>query len=82
MNKQERKLKGNSKWIKRLKNLGLWNKGKPEKGSFCLKEQAVPCSCFLCSNEKYIRKEKHKKDLKLEFYGEFHHELVNELNNE
>ena len=82
MNKQERKQKGINKWVKRLKNLSLWNKGNPEPFTKCWKNQAVVCSCDMCSPDKFKRHEKHKKDIKSEFYGEFHHELVKELNNE
>ena len=46
------------KWQQRLRTLGI-----PESKRFdftCYKAQGKPCSCLLCSPEKYSRKRKHK----------------------
>jgi hypothetical protein len=51
---------------KRLKNLGLKETEK-DVNLHCFKDQGKPCSCLLCSPEKYNRKEKHKnKDIEEE----------------
>jgi len=81
MNKLERSLKGKQKWIRRLKAIGLWNKGNPEKFTKCWKEQGKPCSCYMCSPYKFSRKEKHRKNI-LHDHLEFHADLINELNYE
>lgn len=80
MNKLERNLKGRQKWIKRLKALGLWNKGNPEKFTYCWKHQGKPCSCFMCSPQKFNRKDKHKKNLMFE--GDIHIDFFNQLHND
>lgn len=56
MNKARREELAKLKHIKRCKALGL----KPEE-NYCYKAQGKPCSCYLCSPEKYSRKTKHKK---------------------
>lgn len=43
------------KYLKRCKVLGL----DPNK-YYCYKAQGKPCSCFMCSCEKFSRKVKHK----------------------
>lgn len=59
-NKGERQRKTRLKYKKRLKNLGL----KENEGNFhCYKSTGKPCSCYLCSPEKYDRTEKHKKTI-------------------
>ena len=55
MNKGRRTEKTKLKHLKRLKRLGL-----PAGSHYCYKAQAKPCSCFVCSPEKYSRKTKHK----------------------
>lgn len=42
---------------KRAKKYGL-----DPKKHYELKAQGKPCSCFLCSGDKYSRKAKHKKE--------------------
>lgn len=78
MNKLERFLKERYKWIRRIKALGLWNKGNPEKFTLAWRSQTKPCSCYICSPNKYSRKEKHRKDIVLE-NTEFHTDLITEL---
>lgn len=46
---------------KRCKVFGI----KPEE-YFCYKEQGTPCSCHLCSGDKFKRKLKHKGDSLIE----------------
>lgn len=61
MNKQERKLKGLSKFKKRLANYGLTN----QVGKFySFKSHGKPCSCFICSTNKYKHNGTKKKELK------------------
>jgi len=80
MNKGERNLKTRQKWIKRLKAIGLWNKGNPKEFTYCFKAQGKPCSCFICSNNKYSRKEKHKRNLISEC--DIHIDFFNQLHND
>ena len=56
-NKARRQELTKLKHKKRCNVLGL----KPEE-HYCYKEQAKPCSCILCSPNKYSRKVKHRKD--------------------
>lgn len=49
------------KFEKRLKLYGV----KKEDGKFyCFKSTGKPCSCYMCSGQKYNRKVKHKDSLK------------------
>jgi len=59
MNKRQRVEMTARKWAKRLRALGL--KPTSENRFTCFKEQAKPCSCFVCRPEKYSRKVKHKE---------------------
>ena len=58
MNKAERKRKEHFKYIKRCKAMGL----DPDDPNIkkCYKKQGKPCSCYICSYQKYSRKKKHK----------------------
>ncbi len=58
MNKGRRNEIEKLKWEKRLKNLGIPLEDK-EKFT-CYKSQGKPCSCNMCSSEKYDRNIKHK----------------------
>ena len=58
-NKGERQRKTQLKYKKRLRNLGL----KEEGNFYCYKSTGNPCSCPMCSPEKYSRTEKHKKTI-------------------
>lgn len=62
MNKQERKLKGFHKFKKRLQNFGYKIEDVVKEGYnlFCFKTTGKPCSCWMCSGQKYNRKQKHK----------------------
>lgn len=62
MNKQERKLKGQAKFKKRLKNYGftLEDVNKPNYNLFSFKTSGRPCSCGICKGEKFNRNKKHK----------------------
>lgn len=73
MNKLERRLKGDVKFKKRLKNVGLTPKALDfqEKAGiknklFCYKTTGKPCSCWMCSpkdiKSKYKVKYKNKFD--------------------
>jgi hypothetical protein len=68
MNKGRRNQLTRLKYKKRLKNLGL----KETDGNYhCYKSTGKPCSCPMCSPEKYDRTEKHKnKDIKDELNEE------------
>lgn len=59
MNKLERKLKGYYKYKKRLRNYNL----KEEDNHYELKTTGKPCSCWVCKNEKFSRKIKHKNKI-------------------
>jgi hypothetical protein len=75
MNKLERRLKGESKFKKRLKNHGITEKSFDdvrkfwgrELNVFCYKTTGKPCSCPMCSpgkiseKAKYRVKHKHRK---------------------
>lgn len=62
-NKGERQRKTQLKYKKRLKNLGL-KETEPNSNYHCYKSTGKPCSCPMCSPEKYNRTEKHKnKDI-------------------
>lgn len=61
MNKGRRTELEKLKFKKRLKNLGLWNNN-PNGKFYCYKTTGVPCSCYMCSHDKYKRNEKHKRD--------------------
>lgn len=67
MNKLERKLKQNAKYKKRLKNYNL-----DANGSFNVyKSHGKPCSCYVCSTNKYKHngdKKKELKELKFQLY--------------
>lgn len=54
MNKQERRDKGNFKYLKRLKNLNI--KG----GNISYKTTGKPCSCAMCSPGKIEDKAKYR----------------------
>lgn len=57
MNKGRRNELTKLKFKKRLKNLQL----KIDGGKFwCYKTTGTPCSCLLCSHDKYKRTQKHK----------------------
>lgn len=57
MNKGERNRLRNKYYKRRLKKYGI-------KGDmFCLKDQGKPCSCPVCSPEKYDRNIKHKNKI-------------------
>jgi hypothetical protein len=60
MNKQERKLKGLSKFKKRLKNYGynLEDINKPNYNLYCFKTTGKPCSCNICKKPRYKRNKK------------------------
>lgn len=71
MNKQERKLKGQAKFKKRLKNHGITSEiskegySSPQKGSRninfnCYRTTGKPCSCSMCSPGKIEEKAKYK----------------------
>jgi len=57
MNKGIRQRKTRLKFKKRLKQMGLLNK---EGNFYCYKSNGSPCSCPMCSPNKYNRKIKHK----------------------
>lgn len=59
MNKQERKLKGLAKFKKRLKNYRLLN---VEGKFYCFKSHGKPCSCVVCSPNKYKHNGVKKKE--------------------
>lgn len=60
MNKQERKLRGLTKFKKRLANLNLIN----EVGNFhAFKSHGKPCSCYVCSTHKFKHNGVRKKEL-------------------
>lgn len=46
-----------NKYFKRLKRLGFTLDDK----AYVYKSHSTDCSCYLCSGEKYSRKNKHKK---------------------
>ena len=48
---------------KRLKNYGF----REENGPYVFRTTGSPCSCYMCKNEKYNRKEKHKNAMKERF---------------
>lgn len=77
-NKLERLLKTKFKWIRRLKILRLYNKGSFIKQAYSYKEQSKPYSCFMCSSNKYSRKNKHKKNI-LHENIEFHNDFLNDI---
>lgn len=58
MNKGRRNELTRLKYKKRLKNLGL--KEAENSNFYCYKSTGKPCSCPLCSPEKYKRTVKHK----------------------
>lgn len=60
INKHLRQIMTQLKFKKRLKQLGLLGK---EGKFYCYKSTGNPCSCPLCSPEKYKRAVKHKKKL-------------------
>lgn len=60
MNKRLRQVMTQLKFKKRLRQLGLLGK---EGKYYCYKSTGKPCSCPLCSPEKYNRKIKHKKKI-------------------
>lgn len=61
-NKGERNRKTKIKFKRRLRNMGILEKsGQPTEEQYCYKSQGKPCSCPICSGEKYNRKTKHKK---------------------
>jgi len=57
MNKQERKIKGQFKFKKRLKNYQLLNS---EFKHYSLKTTGKPCSCYMCSPKKIQEKSKYR----------------------
>lgn len=65
MNKQERKRKGIAKFKKRLQNYGYKIEDIFKEGYnlFCFKTTGKPCSCWMCKDKKFDRKEKHKNKL-------------------
>jgi hypothetical protein len=74
MNKLERKLKGEAKFKKRLKNKGFTKEifEKAEKKGiklnvFCYKTTGTPCSCAGCSPGKIEEKAKYKIKYKHKF---------------
>jgi len=58
MNKGDRQRRTQLKFKKRLRQLNLLGK---EGNFFCYKSTGKPCSCPMCSPNKYKRKIKHKK---------------------
>lgn len=50
------------KFKKRLKNYQLDLNTDVPHNFWALKSTGTPCSCFMCSSDKYKRAEKHKKD--------------------
>lgn len=61
MNKFERRLKGYHKWKKRMCNLGLSTEFQENPNLYiAYKTSGKPCSCWICKNEKYNRKIKHR----------------------
>jgi len=62
-NKLWRRLKELNNWYRRIKIYGYFKHGKPEDFTYCWKAQGKPCSCIMCSGNKYKRAEKHKKTL-------------------
>jgi len=64
MNKQERKLKGQTKFKKRLKLYGykLEDITKPEHNLYCFKTTGRPCSCHICKKPRYKRNKKMRND--------------------
>jgi hypothetical protein len=70
MNKGRRTQLTELKYKKRLKNLGL-KETDPNSKYYCYKSTGKPCSCPMCSPEKYKRTEKHKdRDIKNELNEE------------
>jgi hypothetical protein len=65
MDKQERKLKGRYKFIKRLKKYGYKavDAFKENHNLFVFKTTGSPCSCWMCSGDKFSRKIKHKNKI-------------------
>lgn len=60
-NKGERNRLTQIKFKRRLKRLRILDKsGQPQENQYCYKSQGKPCSCRLCSPEKYKRNIKHK----------------------
>ena len=64
MDKARRNELGKLKFKKRLKQLGLKEDDREgRKVNYnCYRTTGQPCSCILCSPEKYKRSEKHKKN--------------------
>lgn len=58
MNKARRNELRDLKWKKRLKTLGL--KREKPKDFIGFRDQGKPCSCSICSGQKYKRSVKHK----------------------
>ena len=54
-NKGRREEIAKLKHKKRCKEMGI-----DPKQNYCFKAQGKPCSCYLCSHDKYSRKVKHK----------------------
>lgn len=67
MNKFERRVKGHYKFKKRLRNYKInpTEMLDADKDSVwhALKTSGKPCSCWLCRDEKYKRKVKHKNQI-------------------
>jgi hypothetical protein len=65
MDKQERKLKGKYKFIKRLKKYGYKaaDAFKENYNLWVFKTTGSPCSCWMCRGDKFNRKIKHKNKI-------------------
>lgn len=70
MNKEERKLKGQFKFIKRLKNYGfkLEDVFKENHNLFAFKTTGNQCNCWMCKSPKFNRKLKHNNEVRKEIY--------------
>ena len=60
MNKLERTNLKLKKFKRRLKMYNLWEKGKGLLKHHEFRNSSKPCSCWMCRNEKFSRKIKHK----------------------
>ncbi len=61
MNKFQRRVKGKHKFLRRLKLYGLLDEFRRRPDCYyAFKTSSTPCSCWVCRNEKFSRKIKHK----------------------
>ncbi len=60
MNKGRRHELKMLKYKKRIKRIPKWLSEESSHNLYALRSHGKPCSCSLCRNEKFSRKEKHK----------------------